>query len=199
VKISLLILALSLTLPAGAQDNHLKFNYNNTDLAKVIEDYAKASGQRFIFESSLKGKVTIINPQRISTDEAFAQLSTALATNGYGVSNQGEVLLVQQARSIQRNFIGIGNVLPPMRPERMFTWVIELKHADADRINRELRILTSKDGELVPVSATNQILVTDWLSNLHRIQQIIEAVDRPASKANTHAGSLHQPDSAEVN
>jgi type II secretory pathway component GspD/PulD (secretin) len=172
-------------LNAHSEDPQLKFNYSNADISQVIEDYSKASGQRFIYDSQLKGKVTVINPQKISLNEAFAQLSISLAVNGFGISNQGEVMVIQQARSIQRNFIDIGTTLPPLRPERMFTWVIDLKHASAQKINNELRILTSKDGELVALSATNQIFVTDWVSNLHRIEKIIEAVDRPAREMKT--------------
>jgi general secretion pathway protein D len=173
------VVAAGFALNARADEGQMKFNYNRTDIATVIEDYARASGQRFIWDDRLIGRVTALNPGKVSLDEAFSQLSTVLATNGYGISRQGDVMLVQPARSIQRNFIDMGSSLPPLRPERMFTYVIDLKHADAERINRELRILTSKDGELVPLSATNQILVTDWVSNLHRIQKIIEAVDRP--------------------
>lgn len=178
--IATFLVAAGFALNARADEAQMKFNYSKADLATVIEDYAKASGQRFIWDDRLVGRVTVLNPGKVSLDEAFSQLSTVLATNGYGISRQGEVLLVQPARSIQRNFIDMGNTLPPLRPERMFTYVIDLKHADADRVNRELRILTSKDGELVPIPATNQILVTDWVSNLHRIQKIIEAVDRPS-------------------
>jgi type II secretory pathway component GspD/PulD (secretin) len=178
-------------LNAHAEDAQMKFNYSNADVSQVIEDYSKASGQRFIYDPQVRGKVTVINPQKISLDEAFAQLSTSLAVNGIGISKQGDVMVIQQARSIQRNFIDIGTTLPPLRPERMFTWVVELKHASAQKINNELRILTSKDGELVALTTTNQILVTDWVSNLHRIEKIIEAVDRPARDVKT--ADIHIP------
>ncbi len=174
------LIAASFALHARADEGaQIKFNYSKSEISSVIADYAKASGQRFIWDETLKGRVTMLNPGKISLDEAFAQLSIALANSGYGISKQGEVMIVQPARSIQRNFIDVGTTLPPLRPERMFTYIIDLKHADAEKINREIRILTSKDGELVPVLMTNQILITDWVSNLHRIQKIIEAVDRP--------------------
>jgi len=183
--LSLLIFSTSHFAARAEEGATIKFNYNNAEISNVIEDYAKASGQKFIFDVQVRGKVSIINPQKISLDEAFAQLSSALATNGIGISRQGDMMVVMPARSVQRNFIDIGTSLPPLRPEQMFTWIIDLKHASAERLNKELRILTSKDGELVPVTATNQILVTDWVSNLHRIQKIIEAVDRPAREVKT--------------
>ncbi|MGE0526261.1 MAG: secretin N-terminal domain-containing protein [Bdellovibrionales bacterium] len=183
--LSLVLLAISLPLSAAtaAADSTMKFNYRGTDITKVIEDYANASGQKFIISPDVKGQITIINPKPIAVDEAFNQLSTALATNGLGISDQNGVMLIQHARSIQRNFIEVGTTLPPMRPERMFTWVINLKNASADDVNKQLRILTSRDGELVPYTRTNQLLITDWVSNLYRISKIVQEIDSRVGKA----------------
>lgn len=60
--------------------------------------------------------------------------------------------------------------------------VISLKYASANEINKELRILTSKDGELVPVSRTNQIIITDWVSNLYRITNLLKEIDVKVEK-----------------
>ncbi len=73
--------------------------------------------------------------------------------------------------------------LPSLKPEKMVTMIFHLKHARADDLNKQLRILASRDGELVPYSQTNQLIVTDWVSNLHRIAAIIKNIDQPAKKA----------------
>lgn len=185
--VSALVLVLSTGLivsTAGANPRMVRFEYQDAEVVTVIQDYAKASGQRFVIDAGVKGKVTVINPSKVTVEEAFNQLSTALATNGIAISKQGDVMLVQPARNIQRNLIDVTTELPPLRPEKMVTWIINLKHAKADEVNRQLRILASKDGELVPYTATNQILVSDWVSNLHRIGKIISQIDRPGRVRN---------------
>lgn len=179
---NLLIITLLSTAAVSAYAKSVGFNFKDAEITDVIREYSKASGQKFIVDPSVRGKITIVNPAEISVEEAFNQLSTALATNSIGISKQGEVMLIQNSRQIQRNYIEVGTELPPLRPERMYTWVVNLKYANADKVNRELRILTSKDGELVPTSDTNQLLITDWVGNLHRIAKIIEQIDKPASK-----------------
>lgn len=173
----------------------ISFNYRDAKITKVLEDYAAKSGQRFIVDPMVRGVITIINPSPISLEEAFNQLSTSLAVNGIAISTQDSVMVVKQARSIQRDLVPVVTEVPTLRPERMVTWVIPLKHASAEAINRQLRILTSKDGELVPYSATNQIIVTDWTPNLHRIAAILKELDIPRSatpaKAQAKASS-HQ-------
>jgi hypothetical protein len=43
-------------------------NKQNADLNKVIETYAKASGQKFIIDPNAHGKITIINKDNVSND-----------------------------------------------------------------------------------------------------------------------------------
>jgi len=165
---------------AFAARNKMSFAYKDTDIIKVIEDYSQASGQKFVVGQDVKGKVTVFNPDSISLEEAFNQLSMVLATNRLAISKQGDVMMINESRSIQRNLIDVTTELPPLKPEKMHTWIINLKHVNADVLNRELRILTSRDGELVPFRARNQLIITDWVSNLHRIGAIITQLDKPA-------------------
>lgn len=186
MKKSLLALLATAALLTGepiatADAKNIPFAYKNEDIIKVIDDYSKASGQKFIIDPAVHGKVTIINKGPISVAEAFNQLSSALAVNSLAISTQEDMMVVAQARSIQRNLIDVGNDLPPLKPERMFTWVIKLKSASAEEVNKQLRILSSRDGELVPYAHTNQIIVTDWVSNLYRISKLVKQIDDPAN------------------
>jgi general secretion pathway protein D len=166
----------------AAENKNIDFSYKDAELVKVIGDYSRASGQKFIIDPGVHGKITIMNPGPVSVPEAFNQLSSALALNSIGISKQDDTMIVMQSRAIERNLIDVGQELPVMKPERMFTWVINLKYTSADEVNKQLRILTSKDGELVPYTHNNQIYVTDWVSNLYRIQKIMREIDIPAGK-----------------
>ncbi|MGE4130207.1 MAG: secretin N-terminal domain-containing protein [Bdellovibrionales bacterium] len=164
---------------AHAEDgaHQIKFSYRNADIVKVVEEYAKESHERFMVDPSVKGKVTIINPDRITLAEAYNQLSSALALNSVAISKQGDIFVVSPSRAVQRSLIEVGSELPSLKPERMFTWIIQLKYASADEINKQIRTLSSKDGELVPYTRNNQILITDWVSNLHRVAKIVDQLD----------------------
>lgn len=164
----------------------IKFNFRNADIVKVLEDYAKVSGQKIIVDTQVRGKTTIFNPEPITLDEAFNQLSTAMMTNGLAFSKQGDTLVAMQARQVQRNKIEVVTELPPLKPEKMVTWMIKLKHINADEVNKQLRILTSTNGELVPYTQTNHIIVSDYVSNLHRIADLLKELDQPRGGAKTN-------------
>ena len=180
MKTWIVALVLSLISVSAAAKGTMKFNYQNADIMDVIKDYSQASGQKFVVDPQVKGKVTAMNPESVSVEEGFNQLSMVLASNGLAISKQGDVMMISQARRIQRNLIEVGPDLPSLKPEKMFTWVISLKFISADEVNKQLRILTSTDGELVPFTQRNQLIVTDWVSNLHRISALIAQLDKPA-------------------
>jgi general secretion pathway protein D len=181
MKSTIAIIALALmATPAYAAKGKMSFSYKDADMVKVIEDYSSASGQKFVIDSDVKGKVTVLNPDSVTLEEAFNQLSMVLAANSLAISKQGDVMMVSQARRVQRNLIDVTTELPPLKPEKMHTWIINLKYVSAEEVNRQLRILTSRDGELVPFQPRNQLIITDWVSNLHRINAIISQLDKPA-------------------
>lgn len=170
---------------APASHGRLNFNFKDVDFDKIIEEYSKATGQRFIIDPSVHGKITLINQEPVTPDEAFKQLSSALAILGIALSNQDGVMIVSTAREIERSYIPVSKELSPLRPDHLQTLIIDLKYALADDVNRQLRILASRNGEIVPFTSTNQIYVTDWVSNLHRISNIIKEIDIPLAKSSS--------------
>lgn len=174
---TIIISLLTLALTTAYAEEKIKMYFNNEELIKVIEMYSKASGQKFIIDSSLRGKISIFNQEPIAVEEAFNQLSSALAVNGYAISKQGDTMVVKSARNIQRDLIEVSKEKPSLKPERMFAWIYTAKNVPATTIVRDLRILPSKDGEQAIYETTNQIIFIDWTSNLLRISEIIKEID----------------------
>src|SRR5665213_3141793 len=84
----------------AADSKTIDFNFKDAEIAKVLSEYSHASGQKFILDPAVKGHVTILNPGPVTLDEAFNQLSTALALNSLGVSKQNDQMVVMQARAL---------------------------------------------------------------------------------------------------
>lgn len=178
---AILMVIFSLTI-ANAEEK-IKMYFNNEELIKIIEMYSKASGQKFVVDSGVRGKISIFLQEQVSIEEAFNQLSSALAVNGYAISKQGDTMIVKSARSIQRDFIEVSTDRPSLKPERMYTWIYNVKNVPADSINRELRILASRDGEVSINVNMNQLIFTDWVSNINRIADLMKQVDKPVDPA----------------
>ncbi|WP_374076171.1 hypothetical protein [Bdellovibrio bacteriovorus] len=179
--VSALVIIFALSF-AHAEEK-IKWYFNNEELLKIIEIYSKASGQKFVIDPGVRGRVSMFNQEAITVDEAFNQLSSALAINGFAISKQGDTMIVKSARNIQRDLIEVSSEKPSLKPERMYTWVYKAKYVPVANINRDLRILPSKDGEMNISMDTNQIFITDYVSNINRIAKVLEEVDKPLDAA----------------
>lgn len=173
---------LVLAIPAAAEEATVKFAFTDTDVRQMIEVYAKASGKKVLVDPGVRGKATLHAPEPVSLDEAFNLLSSALEMNGFSITERDDLLYVASSRNMQRNLVPIYREAPPLKPSRMATMIIDLKHADASEINSRLRILPSKDGEMMPYEPTNQLIVNDYTPNLIRIHKLIQELDRPDTK-----------------
>lgn len=182
MKFLTLILAVFTMSLAQAEDK-IKMYYNNEELTKVIEVYSKASGQKFVIDPSVRGKISIFLQEPVSIEEAFNQVSSALAVNGFAISKQGDTMVIKSARNIQRDLIEVSTERPSLKPERMYTWIYNVKNMPADNINRDLRILMSRDGEMSVNPNTNQLIFTDWVSNLNRVAELMKEVDKQVDPA----------------
>jgi type II secretory pathway component GspD/PulD (secretin) len=160
-----------------AATSTMKLNVVNEDVTKLLQDYSRASGQRFIIDSTVRGKISILNPTEVSLEEAFNQISEALALNGFAIIKNDDVMTVRNARSAQRDNIEVTDILPKAKPNRMITWVINLKYASAMEVQRSLRLLSSSYGEISASISNNQLVVSDWSYNMQRIGEIIKRVD----------------------
>lgn len=180
MKMSALLVCLVsfLSLSVFAADAKMKMYFNNEEIVKIIEKYSKASGQKFVVDPGVRGRVSIFIQDEVTIEEAFNQLSSALALNGFGISKQGDTMVVKAGRNIQRDLIEVSTQRPSLKPERMYSWIYTFKNISAESVNRDLRILPSKDGEMNVHAATNQIIFSDWTSNLNRIADVLKEIDK---------------------
>ena len=177
------ILLISLITQISLAQQKIPMNYVNEELVTVISNYSKASGQKFIIDPSVRGKITILLPEPVSIEEAFNHLSSSLAVNGYAISKQGDTMVIKSARNIQRDLIEVSSERPNITPQRMYTWIYKPKYLSVEKLTRELRTLTSKDGELTPNVQTNQMIICDWVSNINRVADLMIALDKPVDAA----------------
>lgn len=170
---------------AAAIEKPFAFTFKEASLSKVIEYYSAHTGQKFVLDSSVASnvKVTILGTSKVRAKEAFNLLSASLALSGVAISDRDGTMVLASARNMQRSYIPVVTTLPPLQPEKMVTWIVNLKNADANQISQQVRIMTSKDGELVAYGS-NRLLVTDWVSSLYRMKDLIDQLDRaPQTKA----------------
>lgn len=173
-KLVLIILGLSLCSSLQAAGK-IKFNFKNKDLVDVIEAYSKASKTSFVMTSKTDLKVSIFNSQKVSQDEALAQLARALKQDGLSLVKMGDSMNVVKARHATRDNIPVYKKMPQRMYDHMATLVVAPAKDKALKIVKEFRILSSKDGEIQAFD--NKLYITDFYSNLLRVEKLINEVE----------------------
>ncbi len=155
------------------------FDFPNVEITDVIKAISELTGKNFIIDPGVRGKITIIAPSKITVAEAYKAFLSALAINGFTVVPSGSFLKVKSGRNAQRDNIETysGSYYP--NTDQMITRIIHLKHISAEQVNRDLRILPSKDGEMNVYPQTNSIIISDWGANIDRVMKIINQLDVP--------------------
>jgi general secretion pathway protein D len=155
------------------------FDHPNAEITDVVKAISQLTGKNFIIDPAVRGKISIIAPSRISVAEAYKAFLSALAINGFTVVPSGKFLKIKSSRNAQRDSIETysGEYYP--NSDVMITRIIHLKHISAEEVNKRLRMLHSKDGEMNPYEPTNSIIISDYGANIERIMKIINELDRP--------------------
>jgi len=153
------------------------FDYPNADVADLVKAISELTGKNFVVDPQVRGKITIIAPSRLTVAEAYKAFLSALAINGLAIVPGDGFYKIKQARAAQRDNIDTFSGAYYPNSDQMITRIIKLKYISADEVNKQLRILTSKDGELVPYTPTNSLIVSDYGANMDRIMKILEQLD----------------------
>lgn len=155
------------------------FDFPNVEITDVIKAISELTGKNFIIDSTVRGKITIIAPSKITVAEAYKAFLSSLAINGFTVVPSGGFLKIRNARSAQRDNIDTysGSYYP--NSDQMITKIIHLKHIQAETVQQQLRLLTSSYGEMSAYSQTNSLIISDFGANIDRVMKIINQLDVP--------------------
>lgn len=165
--------------PSFNSEVKMKMAFKNEEITTIIEAFSKASKATFVVDPGVRGRISVFTPNDVDLNEAFDLMSTSLALNGFAIVPREGRYVVMAARNAQRSSIETMTEAAPAKPERYVTRIFTLKHLSADEVNRSVRFLPSKDGEMIPVPKTNQIVITDFISNVNRIGEMLTALDKP--------------------
>ena len=158
----------------------LKQNFQKVDIKVVIEAIAKLTSRNYIIDPRVKGKVTLIAPKAMSPDELNETLMTILRVHGY-VAVPGKTATSIVPANLARDKVPYeGGAL---ENNSWVTQVLEVKHVSASKLVAVLRPIVAREGHLVAMQESNNLIVTDTITNISRIKKIIKRVD-----VNTAAG-----------
>lgn len=160
---------------AGALEVTLDFQ--NVELIDMIGTISELTGKNFVYDESVRGKVSVVSPRPVSVDEAYRLFSTVLKVKGFTIVPSGKVNKIVSIRKAKEENLPISN--GKNLGEQFITRLIELKNLDATVVaDTILRPLMPKTSHVVAHAPTNTVVITDSAANIKRLSQILTSLDR---------------------
>ncbi|HEY5993668.1 MAG TPA: type II secretion system secretin GspD [Gallionellaceae bacterium] len=173
-----LLLALACVPQAlGAESDKTTLNFVNADIPEVIRAISHITKKNFLIDPRVKGTINIVSATPVSSDEAYNILLSALRLQGFAsVESNGVTKIMPEADAK----LYIGEVSGGgARKDQLVTRIFPLQYESAMQLVNVVRPLIAPNNIVVAYPNTNTLVVTDYASNLKRIEQIVRAIDKP--------------------
>jgi general secretion pathway protein D len=159
-------------------ERYVTIDFEDVDINLFIKYISELTGRNFIVDKAVRGNVTIISPTKISIDEAYKVFESVLEVQGFTTVPAGSITKIvpsadARSKSVETGFKKADEEVS----DKIVTQLIPLRYADPDELKKLFTPLVSKNSVVIAYPATNLLIVTDVLSNINRLLQIIKEVD----------------------
>jgi general secretion pathway protein D len=171
------LVALLAVTPLQAQ--HV-LNVRDADIRAFVQDAARVTGQTFIVDSRVQGKVSVVTDRSLSRSEYFEVFLSTLRANGLvAIPLRGGGYRVQQAEGAATQPSRVGSASAPA--SQFVTEVFRLRSIDATAAVETLRPLVSREGSITANRNANSLVIADYADNIRRIRDLVRQIDRDSA------------------
>ena len=158
---------------------YVTIDFDNVDIQVFIKFISELTGKNFIFDERVKGKVTVVSPKKIAVSEVYRVFESVLEVNGFTTVPSGDVIKIVPAQIAREKSLATRALPDGVTPseDKMVTQIVSLEHASPDEMKRVLDPLVSRSSIILSYPPTGMLVITDVLSNIRRLQEIIDTLD----------------------
>jgi general secretion pathway protein D len=163
--------------PRIAQDQ-ITMNFQNVDIPVLAKFISEITGKNFIIDESVRGKVTIISPTKVTPEEAYQAFQSALRIKGFTTVQTGKTIKIIPARNVRSDAPLTESQRPAQtRGDEYVTRMIRLNNVDAASLVQVIQPMVSHDGLVAVYPEDNTLIITDDAYNVERLLKIIGSLD----------------------
>jgi general secretion pathway protein D len=155
-------------------------NVRDADIRAFVQDAARVTGQTFIVDGRVTGKVSVVTDRPLSRSEYFEVFLSTLRANGLvAIPMRGGGYRIQPSDGAATQPTRVGSRAEAA--SQFVTEVFRLRSIDATTAVETLRPLISREGSLTANRNANSLVVADYADNIRRIRDLIRQIDRDSA------------------
>ena len=176
IKFIFFIPFILLSIQSHAQETFL-LNYQDVDIAKVTQDISKFSKKTLILDPRVKGRISIFSDSILSAEQVWDVYLRTIQVHGFAALSDGGVVRIVPENEATRD----SN--KSLSQSSIETKIFTLKNRAAGEILSQIKPITGRQSHLSSIPSINSILLVDKKSNIERIAQLLEKIDKNDSAA----------------
>ena len=155
-------------------------NLKDTDIQEFIKFVADVTETTMVIDPNVKGKVRVISSKPVTQAELYDLFLSILDVQGYTAVRSGKVIRIVPAKDARSSPVPIMADQSAVGSDEYVTQVIRLDNISAAKLIPVLRPLVPQQAHMAAYAPSNAIIISDIRSNIGRIVEIIERMDRSA-------------------
>src|SRR5258708_27853113 len=157
--------------------NQITMNFQNVDIPVLAKFISEITGRNFIIDESVRGKVTIISPSKVTPEQAYSIFQSVLQVKGFTTVQAGKVIKIVPARNVRASAPLTESQLPTeTKGDEYVTRMVRLRNIDAASVVGVIQPMVSHDGLVAAFPDDNTVIVTDDAYNVERLLPIIASL-----------------------
>ncbi|HLI82075.1 MAG TPA: type II secretion system secretin GspD [Candidatus Binataceae bacterium] len=161
-----------------APETEITMNYQNVDIPALAKLISEITGKNFLVDESVRGKVTIISPSKVTPEQAYQIFQSVLQLKGFTTEQAGKVIKIIPSRNVRQAAPVTESQQPfEQHGDEYVTRLVKLRNVDASAMVSVIQPMISHDGLVAAFPDDNTIIITDDAYNVERLLKIIGSLD----------------------
>lgn len=170
-----LIFCCLLTVKLQAQDQQL-WNFDKVDIRALIEAVAAETDKNFVIDPRVSGQVTMVANKPLHKDELYQVFLSILQLHGFSAVPNGQVTHIVPNADVKQ--LASLNALNADPDHLVSVRVVSIQNSSAQELIAILQPLMPQWGHIAAHAPTNVLILAGPLTSIHRIEAIIQRVDK---------------------
>jgi len=176
----MLLVATSLSSIQTVSAQEYTVNLQDTDIQELIKFVADVTGATIVVDPSVKGKIKVVSSRPVNKSELYDLFLSILDVQGYTAVRTGNVIRVIPNKDARSSPVEVPSSGAMSSNDEYVTQVIRLENISAAKLIPVLRPLVPQQAHMAAYAPSNAIIISDIASNIRRIVEIIDRMDRSA-------------------
>src|SRR5260370_10247107 len=108
--------------------NQITMNFQNVDIPVLAKFISEITGRNFIIDESVRGKITIISPSKVTPEQAYSIFQSVLQVKGFTTVQSGKIIKIEPARNVRSIAPLTNSQTPSQSGDEYVTRMVRLKN-----------------------------------------------------------------------